>query len=281
MIATGEMMAGDERHECKERSAQEGLGQGSVAPGGTGIHPSGHYREGTPLRRPSARQAEQRNRMRHPTRGLMWGHEPMSKFERFDCVCLSCGMKVPHQQGFPCSRMMCPSCAARMMADDDGTGQVMKELGLRTCPDPILRRGARPIEHVGDEERSLFLSMLVNMWRWHGIGLAAPQVGVALRLVVAQVDGVKLALGNPVILEGKGSQEMVEGCLSLPDSQVNVARQTSVWVQALDIEDRMSEFKFEGLLGRVVQHEIDHLNGVLITDHGSVVQRKAPRRGKT
>jgi len=132
---------------------------------------------------------------------------------------------------------------------------------------------------VGEEERDFLLSMLINMWHWHGIGLAAPQVGSASRLIVAEVEGVRIALGNPVVLEGKGAARMTEGCLSLPGREVDVWRQRSLWVRAIDIEDRTSDFSFDGLLGRVVQHEIDHLNGVLIIDHGPAIECRSAQRG--
>jgi len=143
----------------------------------------------------------------------------------------------------------------------------------------MLRSRASPIAHVGEEEWDFLLSMLINMWHWHGIGLAAPQVGTPLRLIVAEVEGVRIALGNPVVLGGKGAEKMTEGCLTLPGSEVDVRRQTSIWVRAVDIKDRTSDFSFNGLLGRVVQHELDHLNGVLIIDHGLVVQRQTLERG--
>jgi peptide deformylase len=117
--------------------------------------------------------------------------------------------------------------------------------------------------------------MLVHMWRWHGIGLAAPQAGVDLRLIVAEVGGQRLGLANPVLLEARGAEEMLEACLSLPGKGVNVVRQSSAWVRALDIENRPLELRLDGLLARVVQHEIDHLDGVLIIDRGPIVQGQA------
>jgi len=151
----------------------------------------------------------------------------------------------------------------------------MKELELRTFSDPILRAQIEPVLRVGDHERYLLKSMLENLWRWNGVGLAAPQVGFDSRLIVAEAEGIKLALANPVVLEGKGSGTIVEGCLSLPGQEVNVTRQTSIWIQALDVDNRQVELKLDGLLARIVQHETDHLNGKLITDYGPVMQHQA------
>ncbi|MCK4563201.1 MAG: peptide deformylase [Verrucomicrobia bacterium] len=154
---------------------------------------------------------------------------------------------------------------------------MMKELELRTFPDPILRVQADPILRVGEHERHLLKSMFENMWRWDGVGLAAPQVGFDSRLIVAEAEGAKLGLANPEILESEGSGAMVEGCLSLPGQEVDISRPTSIWVQALDIENREVELKLDGFLARIVQHEIDHLNGILIIDYGSAMQHQAGR----
>ncbi len=144
----------------------------------------------------------------------------------------------------------------------------MKKMELRIYPDSMLRTNAKPVEYVGKKERVILQSMLVNMERWKGVGLAAPQVGFALRLLVAESAGLKLGIANPVILEGRGLEEMLEGCLSIPGTEVNVARQAAVWIRAVDLENKKVEHKFQGLLARIVQHEIDHLNGVLIIDRG-------------
>jgi len=150
----------------------------------------------------------------------------------------------------------------------------MKELELRTFPDPKLRIPAEPVLHVGEHERHMMKSMLENMWQWKGVGLSAPQVGFDARLIVAEAEGVKLGLANPETLESKGSDAMMEGCLSLPGQSVNVSRSTSIWVRALDIENRQVELKLDGFIARIVQHEIDHLNGRLIIDHGAATPYK-------
>jgi len=120
--------------------------------------------------------------------------------------------------------------------------------------------------------------LLKHMRRWKGLGLAAPQVGCLERLIVAEVDGNGLQWANPTALDGNGTDYMEEGCLSLPGNFVGIHRASRVWIRALDVEGRTVERKLEGLLARVVQHEIDHLNGVLIIDHGPVVRRQAPEQ---
>lgn len=146
-------------------------------------------------------------------------------------------------------------------------------------PNPILRVHAVPVHRVGRSERRLLKGMLKHMRRWKGIGLAAPQVAHFEQLIVAEADGQTLQWVNPTILEGSGTERMEEGCLSIPGSFVDVVRTRRVRVRALDIEGRTVERELDGLLARVVQHEIDHLNGRLIIDHGPVIRHSLPRQG--
>jgi peptide deformylase len=101
----------------------------------------------------------------------------------------------------------------------------------------------------------------------NGIGLAAPQVGITKRLFVCEFEGQSLFLINPQIESMSGQTGMVEGCLSLPDVEVNVQRSEHVHVRGYDAEGRSTRFGMTGLWARVLQHEYDHLNGVLICDH--------------
>ena len=149
------------------------------------------------------------------------------------------------------------------------------EVQLVIYPNPILQAHSAPVSHVGNKERSLFKRMLINMRRWNGVGLAAPQVGYLLRMIVAEVGGTTLAMANPTILECKGMSRMIEGCLSLPNKEVDVMRSTSIWIKADNEENKQVELKQEGLLARILQHEIDHLDGVLIIDHGPVITRES------
>jgi len=146
-------------------------------------------------------------------------------------------------------------------------------------PNPILRVQATPVERLGKKERRILKHMLKYMRRWKGIGLAAPQVASLQQLIAVEVNGQALLWANPKILEANGAGYLEEGCLSIPDTLVNVKRAAEVWVQALNIDNRPVELKIEGLMARVVQHEIDHLNGVLIIDHGPAVERHTAERG--
>lgn len=143
-------------------------------------------------------------------------------------------------------------------------------------PDPLLRCRAVAVSAVGKADRRLMARMLKHMRGWQGIGLAAPQVGLSQQIVVAEVEGHALALANPVILEGRGREDMVEGCLSLPGTMVKVARPAFVWVRALNEENTAVELKLQGLMARVVQHEVDHLHGKLIIDYGPPLGQDKP-----
>ncbi len=139
---------------------------------------------------------------------------------------------------------------------------------LETYPSTILRAAAIPVKQVSETEQTLLVKMLDNMQRWQGIGLAAPQIGRLEQLIVAEADGERLLLANPKVLETDGCDHMEEGCLSLPQAVVEVERPAVVWIRALDFENRLFERRFDGLLARVLQHEVDHLHGKLIIDHG-------------
>ena len=150
-----------------------------------------------------------------------------------------------------------------------------KELELCMFPDPILRAQADSVVHVGEHERHLMKAMLESMWQWNGVGLAAPQVGFSSRIIVLEAEGEKRALANPIILESEGAETIEEGCLSLPGQAVNISRSTTIRIQALDIQNRKVELKLDGFLARIVQHEIDHLNGKLIIDYGPAKPHQA------
>jgi len=146
-------------------------------------------------------------------------------------------------------------------------------------PDPILRRKALPVTPADDAEvKTLIPEMFAAMYAAPGIGLAAPQVGVLLRLIVIDIAPEKvpapLVLINPEIValsEEKATRE--EGCLSLPDQYADVTRPAWVRVKYQDENGAKREIEGEGLLAACLQHEIDHLNGVLFVDHISALKR--------
>jgi len=166
-------------------------------------------------------------------------------------------------------------------------------LPIIVAPDPRLKERAKPVDNVDDEVRQLMDDMLETMYDAHGVGLAAPQVGVLKRVIVVDCargddEPEPLALANPeVVWESDQIEPREEGCLSLPEHYAEVKRPASVRVRYLDRENEIREIEAEGLLAVCIQHEIDHLNGVLFVDHIGSVKRgmiirkltKAKRQG--
>jgi peptide deformylase len=152
-------------------------------------------------------------------------------------------------------------------------------LPILIVPHPALRKVARPVtDQDGEEIGRLIPLMFETMYRAPGIGLAAPQVGALLRLIVIDLQPEKvkspLALINPEILaasDAKATRE--EGCLSLPDQYADVTRPAWVKVRYQDQQGAKREIEGEGLLAACLQHEIDHLNGVLFVDYLSPLKR--------
>jgi len=144
----------------------------------------------------------------------------------------------------------------------------MSVLKIRINPDPVLRRKAKKIAVVDDSIRKLIDDMIETMREAYGVGLAANQVGVPLRIVVIQVPEQEvLVLVNPVVVETKGERTAIEGCLSVPGYQAEVARAESVRIQARDRNGKLFRKRGTELLAQAMQHEIDHLNGVLYIDY--------------
>ncbi|OQX85896.1 MAG: peptide deformylase [Candidatus Omnitrophica bacterium 4484_70.2] len=143
----------------------------------------------------------------------------------------------------------------------------MQVLEIKKYPDKVLRKKCEEIEGISSYEKDLFSKMLFTMRRFQGIGLAAPQVGILKRLIVVDIGEGEIKLANPKILEVKGEDKLVEGCLSIPGAQVEVKRAYEVVVEGLNEKDKLIQIKAKGLLARVLQHEIDHLDGKLIIDY--------------
>ncbi len=155
----------------------------------------------------------------------------------------------------------------------------MAVLPIITAPDPRLKIKARPVAAVDDEVRRLMDDMLETMRKAIGIGLAAPQVGVAKRVIVLDVarEGEKpqpMMLANPEILWRSAElATFSEGCLSLPEHYADVTRPAEIRLRYLDYQNEIREIEASGLLATCIQHEIDHLDGVLFVDHISMVKR--------
>ncbi len=149
----------------------------------------------------------------------------------------------------------------------------MEKLEIRKYPDSILRDKCEPIKIVTTEEVKLFENMISTMHYLSGIGLAAPQVGISRQLIIADIGDGIIKLANPKIIKIKDFDEMVEGCLSISDVNAKIKRGYEIEVSGLNEKGEIIEFKAKGLLARVIQHEIDHLNGKLIIDYMSFWRR--------
>lgn len=150
-------------------------------------------------------------------------------------------------------------------------------------PDPVLRKIAEPVDRIDQSLKTLIGDMIETMHAAPGVGLAAPQVGVSQRVVVADPSAgenpdLALELMNPEIISSKGSVQHEEGCLSLPEVEVKVQRAEQVVVKAQRLDGRMQTIEAEGYLSYILQHEIDHLNGVLIIDSLGPVKRDLVKR---
>jgi peptide deformylase len=150
-------------------------------------------------------------------------------------------------------------------------------------PDPKLREVAHPVAQVDDSIRKLVEDMAETMYAAPGVGLAAPQIGESLRIFVIDTADENEPSGfrayiNPEIIETVGAQTWKEGCLSFPGVAETIKRAERVRVRALDVQGNLFEIEAEGLLAIAIQHENDHLDGVLMIDKVGPIQRR--RMGK-
>jgi peptide deformylase len=163
---------------------------------------------------------------------------------------------------------------------------------LHLLGSPVLRQKSAPVAQVDDATRRLVEDLFETMRAAKGVGLAANQIGVARRVAVVDIgeeDPPPLVLINPVIVErGEEDETAEEGCLSIPEIFGDVTRPLRVVVEALDLEGRRSRIEAHGYKARAIQHEIDHLDGILFLDHLSAVKRslllskwKKSRKGQT
>ena len=145
-------------------------------------------------------------------------------------------------------------------------------------PDPILQKPTEPVTEFNEELRALVDDMFESMYAAHGIGLAAPQVGISQRITVIDLSfqknpKEKIVLINPEIIHKQGKQNEEEGCLSLPEIREKVSRAEKVRVRAQDVQGEWFEIDGEELLARAFQHEIDHLDGILFIFRVSALKR--------
>jgi peptide deformylase len=144
----------------------------------------------------------------------------------------------------------------------------MAVLPIVSYPEEVLRQKAKRVSSIDGSIQRLIDDMVDTMHEVEGAGLAAPQIGVSLRVIVVELPGEEaLALVNPQIVKRSGERLVEEGCLSVPGYRGEIERSTKVVVKGLDRSGREVRIKGEGLLAQVLEHEIDHLNGGLYIDH--------------
>lgn len=139
---------------------------------------------------------------------------------------------------------------------------------IRKDGEDVLRKKSKEVEKVDEKIRQLVDDMLETMYKFNGVGLAAPQVGILKRVVVIDLydDNGPIVLINPVIIKEKGEQEVEEGCLSFPNQFAKIIRPAEVTVKALDLDGKEIKIKAKELLAQAISHEVDHLDGVLFVD---------------
>jgi peptide deformylase len=149
--------------------------------------------------------------------------------------------------------------------------------------DPVLETPTKPVEKFDEEFRKLTDDMFESMYAAQGVGLAAPQIGIGLRVTVIDVTNGKnpearLVCANPQIIHAEGEQHEEEGCLSIPGFRGRVLRPAFVTIRAQNVTGEEFEMRGEGLLARAFCHEIDHLDGILFINHLSLLKRDLIKR---
>ncbi|HEU5301458.1 MAG TPA: peptide deformylase [Acidimicrobiia bacterium] len=150
----------------------------------------------------------------------------------------------------------------------------MATFDVRIFGDPVLRQRAREVEELDGDLVTLSQRMVETMYEALGVGLAAPQVGVLKRLYTYDVGDGPAVLVNPEIVDATGEWTYDEGCLSVPGVHVEIVRPKVITVQGLDLDGKEVVLEGDELMGRLIQHEIDHLDGVLLLDRLEPDRRK-------
>lgn len=150
----------------------------------------------------------------------------------------------------------------------------MAVLDLHLLGSPVLRQQGAQVASIDAEVRRLIDDLFETMDVAKGVGLAANQVGVARRVAVVGVEDTRLAMVNPVIVSALGRSRAEEGCLSIPDVYGDVERPERIILEAEAADGKSFRLEAEGLLARAIQHEIDHLDGILFLDHLSALKRQ-------
>lgn len=152
----------------------------------------------------------------------------------------------------------------------------MSVLEIKTAGEPVLKQIAAPVKKIDKRIKKLLDDMAETMYATEGIGIAAPQVGVLLRMVVVDVEGKRYDIINPEIISREGSAVDTEGCLSCPDLFGEVERAEKIRLRYTTRYHKVKEIDAEGLLARCIQHEVDHLDGRLFIDIAKNIQKGAP-----
>jgi len=158
----------------------------------------------------------------------------------------------------------------------------MAVLGILKYPHPVLKKRSKEVDRIDEEVKKLIRDMTETMYEASGIGLAACQVGVPRRIIVVDVSPIDplqslFAMINPEVMSEEGEIDHEEGCLSVPDCLETVRRKEKVRVRGMSPEGKEMEVAGEGILAMALQHEIDHINGILILDHISRLKREIYR----
>ena len=154
-------------------------------------------------------------------------------------------------------------------------------LKVYNCFDPVVRLKAKEVTKADKEIQGLIEDMMKTMYAAGGVGLAAPQIGKSLQIIVCCPtfkQGEELVLLNPVIQSSQGSWVFEEGCLSVPDIRAKVKRAKKVVVTGMDRKGNQVKVSADGMMARVLQHEIDHINGILFIDRLGFLKKKLVMR---
>jgi peptide deformylase len=143
----------------------------------------------------------------------------------------------------------------------------MASLPIKKLPNSVLRKKARAVGEVTDAERKTLADMAETMYLNNGVGLAAQQVGIDKQLAVVDAGDGLMKMINPCIVKREGTVSQEEGCLSVPELSVKVKRSAKITAEFLNENGEVLRITADGLLARVIQHELDHLNGKLIVDY--------------
>lgn len=154
----------------------------------------------------------------------------------------------------------------------------MAVLEVKVAGDPVLKKTSEPVKKIDKRIKKMLDDMAETMYATEGIGIAAPQIGVNLRMVVVDVENKRIDLINPEITSREGTAVDTEGCLSCPDLFGDVERAEKIHVKFTTRYHKEKEIDAEGLLARCIQHEVDHLDGKLFIDIAKNIRKGKPKR---